>query len=67
MVDETSDVSNKEQVVICLRWVGCDFEVHEDFVGLYEVASTGAEIIFGVIVDVLQRLNLPLSRARGQC
>ena len=25
------------------------FEVFEKFVGLYEVASTGAEIIYGVI------------------
>ena len=37
MVDETTDVSNVEQVVICLRWVDENFEVQEEFVGLFEV------------------------------
>ena len=67
MVDETTDVSNVEQVVILLRWVSEKFEVFEEFVGLYEVASTGADIIYGVISDVLQRLNVAVSKVRGQC
>ena len=46
MVDETTDVANTEQVVICLRWVSQCFEVHEDFIGLYEVDSTEAKKIF---------------------
>ena len=45
MVDETTDMSNCEQVVICLRWIDDDFQVHEDFVGLYEVSSTNADAI----------------------
>ena len=67
MVDETTDVSNVEQVVVCLRWVSERFEIREEFVGLYEVASTGAEIIYAVITDVLLRLNLSISNVRGQC
>lgn len=67
MADETTDLSNVEQVVVCLRWVSEKFEVEEDFVGLYEVASTGAEVIYGVITDVLLRLNLSISKVRGQC
>lgn len=67
MVDETTDVSNLEQVVIVLRWVSETFEVFEEFVGLYEVSSTGAEVIYEVINDVLQRLNLAVSKVRGQC
>ena len=67
MVDETADISNVEQVVVCLRWVSETFEVQEDFVGLYEVASTRAETIYAAITDVLLRLNLALSRVRGQC
>ena len=35
MVDETTDVSNQEQAVFCLRWVDQQFEVHEEFIGLY--------------------------------
>ena len=67
MVDETTDFSNVEQVVILIRWVSEKFEVFEEFVGLYEVASTGADIIYGVISDVFQRLNVAVSKVRGQC
>jgi len=67
MVDETTDASNVEQVVVCLRWVSKTFEVQEEFVGLYEVASTAAEVIYTTITDVLCRLNLSVSKGRGQC
>ena len=44
-----------------------NFEVQEEFVGLFEVASTGAEIIYAAITDVFLRLNLAISKVRGQC
>ena len=59
MVDETTDVSNMEQVVVCLRY--------EKFVGLYDVASTRAETIYAAITDVLLRINLSVTKVRGQC
>ena len=34
MADECSDVSNKEQFTIIIRWVGQDLRDHEDFIGL---------------------------------
>ena len=67
MVDETSDVSNREQVVICFRWVGEYFDVHEDFVGLYKADSIDADTIVSIIYDTLQRLNLTMKKVRGQC
>ena len=39
MADETADVANKEQVVICFRWVDDDLNVHEDFVGMEPIGS----------------------------
>ena len=45
MVEETADVSNVEQVVVCLRWVSETLKFQKNFMGLYEVASTGAETI----------------------
>ena len=42
MVDETTDAFNKEQVVLCCKWVDGSLEAHEDFVGLYERESTEA-------------------------
>ena len=31
--DEYTDISNKEQVTICIRWVDKELETHEDFLG----------------------------------
>ena len=67
MVDETTDVSNREQVVICIRWVSKNFDVHEDFIGLYKVDQIDAGTLVYVIKDTLLRLNLSLTRIRGQC
>ena len=36
MADEYTDVSNKEQLSLCLRTVSNDLEVQEDFLGFYE-------------------------------
>ena len=33
MVDETTDIANKEQLVVCLSWVDSHLEAHEDFIG----------------------------------
>ena len=42
MVDETTDISNKEQLVFVIR-TDADFNVHEDFLGMHEMKSTDAE------------------------
>ena len=67
MVDETTDISNKEQVVICFRWVDKQLEAaHEEFTGLCLVESTQANVLHSVIRDVLQRFNLTITKLRGQ-
>ena len=66
MCDETTDVRNKEQAVICIRWVSKTFKVREDFMGLYELQSITSESIFKMLKDVLLRFNLPMSKTRGQ-
>ena len=67
MADETTDCANKEQFVVCFRWVDSGFEVHEDFVGLRDVKSTDAETLSAELKDVLVRLHLSPSKMRGQC
>ena len=37
MVDKAMDISNREQVVVCMRWVSANFEVQEDFIELSQV------------------------------
>ena len=41
-------------------------EVREDPIGLFKVPNTTAEMLFGVIKDVLIRCSLPLALCRGQ-
>ena len=67
MVDETTDESNKEQVVICLRWVDNSLEAHEEFIGLYQVSNTQSSTLLAVIRDVLLRVNISITKLRGQC
>ena len=59
MADETTDSSNREQVVICVRWVGNSLNAHEEFIGRQQVDRIdAATITFHTIKDVLQRMNL---------
>ncbi len=67
MIDETTDVSNKEQVVIFLRWIDKKFEANEEFIGLHQVDSTTSAVLFAIVRDVLTRLNLSIHKLRGQC
>ena len=39
MIDETSNCSNKEQVVLVFSWVDEDLVVHEDILGSYLTKS----------------------------
>jgi hypothetical protein len=67
IVDETTDASTKEQVSICLRSLNESLEPVEEFVGLYETATTTGATLSEIICDVLVRLALPISMLRGQC
>ncbi|VDI78395.1 Hypothetical predicted protein [Mytilus galloprovincialis] len=66
MADDTIDVANKEQLVVCLRSIDQALDVHEDFIGLYQIDNISAQTITDSIQDVLVRLNISLSQYRGQ-
>ena len=67
MVDESTDVWNKEQLAFCIRWVDDELVVHEAFIGMHPMQGTGADQIVFIIKDILLRMNLRLEDARGQC
>ena len=67
MADEKTDSSNREHVTLILRRVTQELEVHEEFLGLYHVASIDAAMLTTAIKDVLVRMNLPFEKLRGQC
>ena len=58
MIDETTDVSNQEQITIVMRRINEDLEVYEGFLGLYQVAPVIADSLVAVIKDVMTRINL---------
>ena len=41
--DEYTDISNKEQLTICIRWVDKELEAHEDFLRFYNVPDIRAQ------------------------
>ena len=67
MVDKTTDISNREQSTIVIRRVAQDFQVHEEFIGLYNVPPIDSATLVGMIKDVMIRMNLSINKIRGQC
>ena len=67
MVDEFSDVSDKEQGVFCVRWVDENLISHENFIGLYEMEKTDTTSMVIVIIDSILRLGLDGEKLRDQC
>ena len=53
MIDETTDTSTTEQVVVVFRWVDDALQVHEDFVGLFETDSISPDSLCALIKDTL--------------
>ena len=49
IADEYTDLSDKEQLTICIRWIDKHLEVSEDFLGFFNMPDTGAETIVTVI------------------
>ena len=66
MVDDTTDISNVEQMSLCLRYVKEDLTVSEIFLGFIETASTTAENMYKQLSDSLNALGLSLDQCRGQ-
>ena len=67
IADEYTDVSNLEQLSICLRWIDDCLNSHEDFLGFYEIPNISSETIEKALKDSLIRLQLSLNECRGQC
>ena len=43
MADEYTDISNKEELTICIRWVDKELQAHQDFFRFYNVYLTSAQ------------------------
>jgi len=67
IADEYSDIANKEQLSINVRWIDDKMEPHEDFLGFYEIPNIKAETIDKALKDALIRSQLSIRDLRGQC
>ena len=67
MANETADIANTEQLVICLRWVDKNLENHEKSIGLHPLSSANAEKIFLMLLVILLRLGLSPFEWKEQC
>ena len=66
MVDDTRDVSDLEQMSLCLRYINSDFTVSETFLGFIDTPSTTEESMYKQLCDTLSSLGLSLDQCRGQ-
>ena len=60
MTDETADISNKEHLVNCIRWVDVCFLIHEHFVGMHPLEKTNADQVVAVLKNALLRSSAPV-------
>ena len=67
VADEAEDMSNKKQLVVCIRWVDENFAVHEDFIAMYPLERTTADHIVAVLKNCLISMHLRIENACGQC
>lgn len=61
IVNEATDISNKEQLCISPRWVDCTLAIHEAPIEFIAVPRTDAATLTMIIKVALIRFALPLS------
>ena len=66
IVDVATDISGKEQLAVCIRWVDDQFTIHEDPVELINVPKIDSNTLTHAVKDCLTRFSLPITQCRGQ-
>ena len=66
LADESSDVSHKEQLALCLRYVDKLGRIRERFLGVVHVANTTSLSLKDAIWTLLDDQHLTLTQVRGQ-
>ena len=67
LADEVSDVSNKEQLCLCLRYVDAPSkEIVEDFIGIVELPNIQGKTIAQAILKHIENIGLDIENCRGQ-
>ncbi|XP_073045822.1 uncharacterized protein [Primulina eburnea] len=66
LVDESRDVSTKEQMLVVIRYVDSSGHVNERFIGIEHVTGTTSLSLKAAIDKIFSRYNLSMSKLRGQ-
>ncbi|XP_048497995.2 uncharacterized protein LOC125496544 [Beta vulgaris subsp. vulgaris] len=66
LADESADVSDKEQMALCLRYVNKKGEVWERLLGIVHVSDTTSLTLKTAIESLLMEYSLSFSQVRGQ-
>ena len=67
LADETTYVSTKSQLAICVRFVDhLTSEIREEFLGYIEIPNTEAETIADAILSNLNSWGIKTEQCRGQ-
>ena len=51
LADECTDASNKEQLVVCIRWVDELLQDHGNVIGVYNVGTIDAKTLTDALED----------------
>ena len=65
ILDETSDISRTEQVLLCLSFV-LNGRKKEAFIGFYSTKSTEGEVLYELVKSSITELNIDLKNIVGK-
>jgi hypothetical protein len=66
LIDESRDISVKEQMVVMLRYVNNEGKVVERFLALKHVKDTTSDALKQTLFGLLDKYNLSITKLRGQ-
>lgn len=62
ILDQTRDISNREQVSVCFRIVDKNLNISEHFLGFFETPFTDAQTLFNLVINVLSQFDIDISK-----
>ena len=66
LADEVTDVSNREQLSLVIRFVDSGGNIREEFLGFHNLQRIAGEAMASSILDTLPQSNLDIKNCRGQ-